>query len=277
MSKKTTTILLWVLAVLLMLMISVYQRMTGPTHPVRGKETIAGNEIAYKFLRSNTESKPLPVSIRALEGVQAALMYRLYKSGDDWTNVKMTRDGDRLSAAIPGQASAMKVEYLVKVKSGTEELILRDGGAAIARFKGAVPAIYLIPHIILMFIGIVFGIRAGLEALRKKGNYKWMILTTLGILIGGGFIFGPIVQKYAFGDLWTGFPFGYDLTDNKVLLIFIFWVAAFFLSRKSRWWVVSAAVLMLIVYLIPHSVLGSELDPKTGKMKNLFGYNQKLE
>jgi len=84
-------------------------------------------------------------------------------------------------------------------------------------------------------------------------------------------ILGPIVQKYAFGDLWTGFPFGYDLTDNKVLIAVVFWVAAFFLKKKSKWWVLAAAVIMLIIYLIPHSVLGSELDYDSGKMKNKYG------
>lgn len=31
-------------------------------------------------------------------------------------------------------------------------------------------------------------------------------------------------------------------------------------NQKPKFWVIGAAVLMLIVFLIPHSVLGSELD-----------------
>jgi len=39
---------------------------------------------------------------------------------------------------------------------------------------------------------------------------------------------GPLVQLNAFGDLWTGWPFGGDWTDNKTLFAFIFWVIAAF-------------------------------------------------
>jgi hypothetical protein len=76
-------------------------------------------------------------------------------------------------------------------------------------------------------------------------------------------ILGPLVQKYAFGALWTGFPFGYDLTDNKTLIAFLGWIAAWIAGRKgkpARGWVLGASILLLVVYLIPHSLFGSELD-----------------
>ena len=97
---------------------------------------------------------------------------------------------------------------------------------------------------------------------------------TFVMILFGGMVFGPIVQKYAFNDWWTGFPIGKDLTDNKILFIVILWALAFFLKKKSKWWAFAATVLMLIVYLIPHSAHGSELDYKTGKMKNKYGCSQ---
>jgi hypothetical protein len=84
----------------------------------------------------------------------------------------------------------------------------------------------------------------------------------------GGMILGPIVQKYAFGAFWTGWPFGYDLTDNKTLIMWIVWVAATLVLWKrpaARGWagrgaILSAAAVMMVVYVIPHSLRGSELD-----------------
>ncbi|MFO8175486.1 MAG: hypothetical protein R6T96_14455 [Longimicrobiales bacterium] len=84
----------------------------------------------------------------------------------------------------------------------------------------------------------------------------------------GGMILGPIVQKHAFGAFWTGWPFGYDLTDNKTLLMWIVWVGVAVLLRKRRdprdWLarsgVLLAAVVMLTVYVIPHSLQGSEFN-----------------
>jgi hypothetical protein len=84
----------------------------------------------------------------------------------------------------------------------------------------------------------------------------------------GGLILGPFVQKAAFGAYWTGFPWGYDLTDNKTLLMWLAWAfaagAAGFSLRAREGWVrvavMAASVAMTVVYLIPHSLRGSQLD-----------------
>jgi hypothetical protein len=83
----------------------------------------------------------------------------------------------------------------------------------------------------------------------------------------GGFVLGPIVQWYAFGVWWAGVPYGYDWTDNKVLVELVFWLVALYKNhgtQRSRLWVYVAGVVTLIVYFIPHSVFGSEYDYTTG-------------
>ncbi len=277
--KKSTSILLWALAFLLTLLISVYQRMTGPTYPARGKETFQGGSISYKLIRSQTVKETIPVMITVSEpSLKAFLFYRHYNANEEWLTTEMKREGETLNAVIPPEDQyAAKVEYSVRVENGDQSLWLNKGKSVVARFKGAVPLFYLITHIIFMFFSILFALRTGLEVLRKNGQYEWLVNWTLGITCIGGLILGPIVQKYAFGDLWTGFPFGYDLTDNKILIAVICWVLAFFLKKKSKWWVIAATVVMIGIYLIPHSVLGSELDYQTGKMKNKYSTIQKYE
>jgi asparagine N-glycosylation enzyme membrane subunit Stt3 len=81
-------------------------------------------------------------------------------------------------------------------------------------------------------------------------------------------ILGPVVQKYAFGEYWTGFPYGGDFTDNKTLIMWLVWALALavigFKPKKkegiSRVTVLVAALAMTVVYLIPHSMGGSSLD-----------------
>jgi uncharacterized BrkB/YihY/UPF0761 family membrane protein len=110
---------------------------------------------------------------------------------------------------------------------------------------------------------MLLSVRSGIEAAVKGRSLKNLTLITLAALILGGMIFGPITQLYAFGELWTGFPFGYDLTDNKTLIALIGWLIATYAvmkERRSRIWVLFAALLMLIIFLIPHSMFGSELD-----------------
>jgi hypothetical protein len=76
-------------------------------------------------------------------------------------------------------------------------------------------------------------------------------------------ILGPVVQKYAFDAYWTGWPFGTDLTDNKIAVAILSWIAAAVALKKStnpKRWILAASLITLVVFLIPHSLLGSELD-----------------
>jgi hypothetical protein len=85
-------------------------------------------------------------------------------------------------------------------------------------------------------------------------------------------ILGPLVQNYAFGELWTGIPFGWDLTDNKTLIAFLFWILAVFMNRKQEkpFYTALAALILLLIYSIPHSMFGSELDYSTGQVTQGF-------
>ena len=71
-----------------------------------------------------------------------------------------------------------------------------------------------------------------------------------------------------FGAFWTGWPLGEDLTDNKTLFAFLFWAAAIYFNRKCsrRYLYAIAAIVMLLVYSIPHSTAGSEYDHSKGEI-----------
>jgi hypothetical protein len=110
-------------------------------------------------------------------------------------------------------------------------------------------------------------IRTTLEAI-FDGNFKRLIYATIITLIVGAFILGPLVQWYAFGVWWSGIPFGYDWTDNKVLVELVFWLIAAFMNRgtkRNRASVYLAGFMTLLVYFIPHSIFGSEYDYTTGE------------
>lgn len=257
-------VLLWIIAFLITVSAAVYQRMTGPTHPLRGKATLNDTEITYKLERDPETTSDHDVRVKVPNAeITGNLLYKRFKTDDPWTNIPMQRDEDVLAGSLPKQPSAGKLEYKILLASQGKEISLTGETPVIIRFKDPVPGVILVPHIIIMFLAMLFSTRAGIEALNPKGNPRKLALWTTGLLLVGGFILGPIVQKFAFGEFWTGFPFGTDLTDSKTLLAMIGWIAALIAGRggkPARWWVLGASILLMAVYLIPHSLLGSELD-----------------
>lgn len=264
--NKTKSILIglcvWVVSILITLGIAVYQRLTGPTHAVKNKIEISGEQVSYTLPRSSDSKGDEIIKITThSQQISGKLKYKRYKSNDEWTFTDMIRTGNELSVNIPHQPPAGKVIYQLTISSESKTYDLYKE-PVIIRFRGSVPAWVLVPHILLMFLAMLFSVRTGFEAvLKRKKTYIFTIITMLLFLIGG-FVLGPMVQKYAFGAFWTGFPFGHDLTDNKVILSLIFWVIAFFKLKKNKEntkWAVIAACVFLVIYLIPHSMLGSEL------------------
>lgn len=266
MTPKLKNIYWWVFAVIFTIAIAEYQKMTGPTYPVSGKTTLNGKVIKYKLIRTAENENDAEISLNVPDkSVTGTINYKRYRSNDTLTSVQMLRSGDKLMFMMPKLAAAGKMMYDISLQSGQEQVKLagKDGKPVVMRFKGHVPLPVLIPHILLMFLGLLFSSRTAIEALiNGSRTYKYALFTLL-FLIPGGLILGPLVQKFAFGAYWTGWPFGHDLTDNKTLIMVLAWVFAAIKLRKdpkNKLWPVVASVMVLIVYLIPHSVLGSEID-----------------
>lgn len=255
---------IWILAFIITLATAYYQRKTGPTYPVSGKVILAGSEIKFELARSHGGEEDHRVSIKIDNPeIGGYLLFKRYKTADEWTNIPLKREEDFLVAALPHQPPAGKLMYLVFLTYGNEKVSLTGEKPVIIRFKGKVPLSVLVLHVIVMFLAMLISSRAGIEAFNPEGKHRIYAIWVLVLLFVGGFILGPLVQKYAFGAWWTGFPFGFDLTDNKTLIAFIGWMIALIAAGKKkprRWWYLGAALLLLIVYLIPHSLLGSELD-----------------
>lgn len=270
MNDKTKSIVWWVVAIVFTISIAVFQRMTGPTYPVTGKINIAETAIKFKLLRSHVTSTNALITFKEIDtAFTGSLIYRHYKSDEQWTEMPMKRNEMKeLVGEIPAQPMAGKLEYKAYLKYKNDSYALNTTPVVI-RFTGDVPPLVMIPHILLMFLAMLFSSRTGIEALIKgKNTFKYTIITLVTLFIGG-IILGPVVQKYAFGAYWTGWPFGKDLTDNKTLIAFIFWaIAAFVLYRNKakRTMVVVAAVALLLIYMIPHSMFGSELNYKSGQV-----------
>jgi len=267
---------LWLLAFVLAASAMIYQRMTGPTYPLRVRVT---NEIVGKLIRTHESTSDaiveLPVDRDKAQPPSATLFFKRFRTDDTFTAVPMQgvekKDRYQLEAPLPKQPAAGKLEYYIEANLWGKERRFPENPETnvVIRFKDPVPNGVLIPHVCLMIFSILLGMRTGLAALFAPANMRVLAWVTLCGMTVGGMILGPFVQKFAFGEYWTGFPLGGDWTDNKMLFMFLAWVFACSViglnpNKKTtllhRVVVFTAAIVMTVCYLIPHSMGGSELD-----------------
>jgi len=278
--------LLWFLAFVITVSAAIYQRHTGPTYPKELDVTLNGKPYELKLIRSIALDAKSEVKLGITDtAVKAKIYFKRLGSNDDYQSAdfsyrstpinsfimnkifKMTEDKG-FFAEVPQQPAAGKIQYYVEITDASGTIAYFKEKPIVIRFKGGVPSFVLIPHILLMFIAMLFSTLAGLMAVIKYPAFKKYSILTLILFAIGGFILGPLVQNYAFGELWTGIPFGWDLTDNKTLIALLFWVLAVVMNRKEEKpiYTILAAVVLLLIFSIPHSLFGSNLDYSTGKV-----------
>lgn len=276
----------WTLAILITLLAIIYQRKTGPTYDKKFGIEVNGKPYELKLTRSMEIGSGGAVKLAIDDtNIKARLFYKRFLTKDEYTPVdfeyvKKPIDSFIMNkvfgvteekgwfAKVPDQPMAGKIQYYFEITDNKVTKIYMQNEPIVVRFKGAVPSSVLAPHVFLMFFAMLLGNLAGIMAIFKFHQYKLYTNISVITLFIGGLIMGPWVQWYAFGEAWAGVPFAWDLTDNKTLLAFIFWMIAFFVNRKKEKpvYTIIASLVMLIVYSIPHSMFGSQLDPETGEI-----------
>jgi hypothetical protein len=248
-------------------LLAVFQRMTGPSYPIRGAEALPnGESVGYNLPRSNEGRDELRIGIRKpSKATGARLEWRRYPTDEPFQSQAMTaNDAGEFETRIPPQPAAGKVEYRILLEFANGAIPIPASEAVVARYRAGVPAYVLIPHILAMFLSMLVSSMALFEVLRPGApQARGLVLVSMALLVVGGLMLGPLVQKFAFGAYWTGWPFGHDLTDNKTLIAFFAWLPATVLAWRranTRLAVTLGWVVMMGIFLIPHSARGSQLD-----------------
>lgn len=261
----------WILALSVTLGSAIYQRKTGPTYPKDYKISEGGSTFSFELPRSQNGFTDAKVSLEIPDPrISGFIVYRKFPTSDPYDTLQLQRENDFLVTWLPRQPPAGKLEYRLNLLFEGKPIEIPGNEFINIRFKDEVPAWALIPHIILIFSAMLLSNLTGIFAMAGVGSYRFYTGLTLIFFLLGGMLMGPVVQKFAFGEYWTGFPFGKDLTDNKALIAFLTWIVAWIGNRKGkqrRYLAIIASIVTLAVFLIPHSMMGSELDPVTGEIK----------
>ncbi len=273
-SRKGRLVLCWGIALVFTLVMARFQRTTGPTYALSGEIKIGATSYPYTLDRSRAleashpERWDLPVELIILDrAIVGTVLWKRYRFDEAFQGLPLQRHGDTLRAFLPHQPPSGKLEYQILLREiGNDDWMWRipEERAAVMRFRGDVPWWAMLPHIILLFLGLCLAARAALAAAFGE-RFESLLIIVVCLFVAGGLLFGPIVQKYAFGTYWTGWPYGGDWTDNKTAIMVAAWLPALWFvkrrrERQARIWTVAAMVVTFAVYLIPHSIHGSELD-----------------
>ena len=254
------------------------------------EDVVTGSGITIHYVHDSDEMKGVDhlLIVKAMSDPPVTKVMLHYRTSDarELMDVEMQRiqGSDHYTSLIPGQDIGKKVYYYFTAEN-------EEGGKAVlprkaAEGKGLYEGMYrlgfegkvMIPllwmHILLMIsalILIIHGFYFALKNIITGEDFRkcyGTILAGMIVFTITGFPLGITVAKQAFGIGWSGIPFGWDITDNKTLVIFLYFLMILILGWKNfakseerflkdktfSLWSIIGTILTAILYLVPHSI-----------------------
>ncbi len=217
--------------------------------------------------------------VQASDDIAEPAVFLYYKSEQDlFVVVPMQHLEDGIYfGRIPAHKRGSLITYYLEARAG-DDLVVEVPAADRPRFefyfKGRPDRRVLIAHVAVIFGALFFFLLAGYFAYKgltdRRAN---MHAPRLGL--AGSVLFfiasiplGMIIAYQTYGKPWTGFPVGSDFTDNKSLVILLYWAAATFFYRGSAlrkdpssdlmpwralpYVYLAGAIITVVLFLIPH-------------------------
>lgn len=219
------------------------------------------------------------LSIASSEMVTPFVLYRSPHEAEPERRPMVPGSDDRWEARLPDRGKGGRLLYafeIVRHGGDVRRLPEAPDGFYLIKFKGEYSSFVLVLHIAAMFGSFFFMFMSFFSAVEilkgTEGKRKTIVFARCVLILSflGGWPLGFILNYQAFGPVWEGFPFGYDITDNKTQLMFVFWLASLLLVRGSFFGrdtksdklgprgfaiaVILSFVVSLILFLVPHSI-----------------------
>lgn len=264
----------YVVALALTILLLGLARRISTRHPADYSAEAGGIALNHRTVTEDFGDGPkINIEATSTEGLTAIVYYSPVEGGP-YTTDSLNRMPDRFSLTLPVLEKGNRWYYHIKVSQAGKEIAkFPPGPDQFIKFKGHVPSYILIPHIFCMFATIFFGLLtvfSSISVVRGKPHIRQSVrylLWTVIFAFIGGFPLGYLVAYLAFGQGWGGIPIGWDITDNKTVILFLFWLVTFILAGRglkgerisiSKKAYMSLAITSFIVtvlaFIIPHSI-----------------------
>lgn len=265
--------------IVITLLIFVVARRISKNRPSELDIEFAGARVTHTsvFEQVGPGEPRIDLRIEPAGAAEPSLVYRI-GGAELLETVPMDRAGDVWTARLPSLERGRRIEYGFRLAGTGETAAERPLTTRLflLKYKGEVSPTVLVLHVLCMFASFFFIVESLIGAgaiLARSETKEFTLAMTRWVLLFsflGGWPLGFALNWQRFGVMWEGYPFGYDVTDNKTQVMFLFWLVVMLLSWRSffgkrdggdpvpdrvyAWAVVVSAVVSLVLFLVPHSL-----------------------
>ena len=248
------SIILWASAIVLTFLIGFIQNRTSSEYPISGTIGIEGQKVSYLFNTIHRNEDDYKILLRSeIEELDAIVKWKIVGKEANWHIDTMQYNNSNLSSVIPKQTPLTQIVYNIVLKKNNKEYTLPKNEVVNAKFLGPVPTSISIHYFLTLFLGLLLGIRTGLEFFNNKPRLRFFSIFTLISFFSCAMIFAPVKKAYEMGIIGKTIPPIGQIFEGWLIILVVLWITNLILisyTKSKRIWVMVSSALTVLIFLL---------------------------
>ena len=261
-------IILWLGTVIITFLAGYMHNIIGPDYPVSGTIGVEGKMLTFKFDKKYRGNDNYNVFVRSdVNNIKAFLLWKNVSANDYsgsplnnkispiWQRQLMTDSGSIILGKIPPHNPGERVTYRVELNYNGKQYFLPEDKPFVIMFLGHVnPGIMQIFYFVL-FGGLIFAVRTGLETFNDKPRLGLYSIFTLIFFFLYTICVVPLKRTYELNALNHFIPQINSLITYQSISLFLLWIIGLtliFNFRGNKIIPLVISSLTLIIYIFIH-------------------------
>lgn len=245
-------IILWLASFVIVFLMVYTSILTDNDYPITSTFGIEGKKVSCRFEKTHYGKDDYKIIIRTdVDNLTGKLFWRS-KADTIWQSKSLNKAALILYGNIPALSPEQKISYYVELYHTDKKYLLPDHQKVSLTFFGKIPLAINILEFLLLYLGIIFAVRTGLEFFNEGKKSKKFGFLTLILFLTLIALINPLYLTYKYGFINSSIPSINRLFLWSDLSIFILWtvtVIIIFKSNKFKFLPLVSAILTLIIII----------------------------
>ncbi len=227
-------VILWAGALLITFLMGYINAVTDPDFPVNGTIGINGKKVSYHFEKKDNIDSLFNIIIRTdADSLSGNVRFSRHNNSDTIFTIELSPSKGSLSASVPVSVLPSVSRYRIILERNNKQFLLPPTGEMETKLFRKVPKSVTTTYFILLFGGMLLGIRAGLEYFSKNKNEKKLALFAVMSISVATILFYPVQRFIELGVINRKVLTPAEMYDLSMLGLAVLWMVGTVLMFKS--------------------------------------------
>lgn len=215
-------IILWLSSIVIIFLIGYFRNVTDKDFPITGTFGIEGKKVSYKLDKVSYDKTGYEnIIISDIENLEGKIIWKVDKVRKENSYKKIN---GALVCEIPKLNPGESIDYKIRLMNENNSYPIPKEGYVTLTFWGNIPNPVSILYFILLYGGLLIGVRCFLEIFNQNKNLKKYAFVTCVFFLTLNALIIPLRNTYKLGAINKFIPSVVDLIDPSLLMILSVWI-----------------------------------------------------